>query len=233
VTEFEALEKVVIAEYGERLREPFTMIDLAQVDDMAVSLYLCQGTMAQHRHLDQDELFLVHSGTISLESEWGTAVLRPSELAVVPKGVGHRSSSLLHSLVLLFQPRLMVNRRNGDRRLFASQQDGRLEKISLVAMGRQISTPFEPVVLTHVDTYALTLTLCLGVGPWQRSERQASLILCSDGHLSFDTEEEHLPLRRGELVVVPKGVPYRLTSAGRALILGLDRHPQPGLPLSD
>jgi len=233
VTEFEALEKVVIAEYGERLREPFTMIDLAQVDDMAVSLYLCQGTMAQHRHLDQDELFLVHSGTISLESEWGTAVLRPSELAVVPKGVGHRSSSLLHSLVLLFQPRLMVNRRNGDRRLFASQPGGSLEKISLVAMGRQISIPFEPVVLTHVDTYALTLTLCLGVGPWQRSERQASLILCSDGHLSLDTEGEPLPLRRSELVVVPKGVPYRLTSAGRALILGLDRHPQPGLPLSD
>ena len=233
MTEFEALEKVVIAEYGERLREPFTMIDLAQVDDMAVSLYLCQGTMAQHRHLDQDELFLVHSGTISLESEWGTAVLRPSELAVVPKGVGHRSSSLLHSLVLLFQPRLMVNRRNGDRRLFASQPGGSLEKISLVAMGRQISIPFEPVVLTHVDTYALTLTLCLGVGPWQRSERQASLILCSDGHLSLDTDGEPLPLRRSELVVVPKGVPYRLTSAGRALILGLDRHPQPGLPLSD
>ena len=233
MTEFEALEKVVIAEYGERLREPFTMIDLAQVDDMAVSLYLCQGTMAQHRHLDQDELFLVHSGTISLESEWGTAVLRPSELAVVPKGVGHRSSSLLHSLVLLFQPRLMVNRRNGDRRLFASQPGGSLEKISLVAMGRQISIPFEPVVLTHVDTYALTLTLCLGVGPWQRSERQASLILCSDGHLSLDTEGEPLPLRRSELVVVPKGVPYRLTSAGRALILGLDRHPQPGLPLSE
>jgi len=133
--------------------------------------------------------------------------------------------------VLLFQPRLMVNRRNGDRRLFALQQGGRLEKISLVAMSRQLSVPFQPVTLTHVDTYALSLTLCLGIGPWQRSERQDSLVLCHDGHLSLDTEGEPLPLRRGEMVVVPKGVPYRLTSAGRALILGLKRHPQPGLPL--
>ena len=103
------------------------MIDLVQVDDLALSIYLCQGTMPLHRHLDQDELFLVHSGTISLESEWGTAILRPGELAVAPKGVGHRSSSLLRSLVLLLQPRLMVNRRNGDRLLFALIDMGHLE----------------------------------------------------------------------------------------------------------
>ncbi len=53
------------------------------------------------RHTDQDELFLVYSGTISLESDWGTVILRPGELAVIPKGLGHRSSALMRSHVLL------------------------------------------------------------------------------------------------------------------------------------
>ncbi|RPI53496.1 MAG: cupin domain-containing protein, partial [Chloroflexi bacterium] len=134
----QTLDKVSIIEQSGHLTEPFTMMDLVQIDDLTLSIFLCQGTLPFHRHVDQDELFLVHSGTISLESDWGTAVLRPGELSVVPKGVGHRSSSLLRSLVLLLQPRLMVNRRNGHRRLFAAKDSGRLEKLSLPAIGRQV-----------------------------------------------------------------------------------------------
>jgi homogentisate 1,2-dioxygenase len=208
------------------------MVDLAQVDDLVLSVYLCQGTMPHHRHLDQDELFLVHSGTISLESEWGTAILRPGELAVAPKGIGHRSSSLLRSLVLLLQPRLMVNRRNGDRRLFAVKGEGHLEKVSAPAVGRQIVAPFRPVVLAHVDTYALNLTLCEGDGPWWQTDRQSTLVLCYDGRLVLDTEQGVVSLRQGELAVVPKGVAYRLSSMRRTLAMGVQRHKQPGLPLA-
>jgi homogentisate 1,2-dioxygenase len=232
VTQSETLQVVSIGEYGTQLREPFTMVDLAQIDDLSVSLYLCEGTMPHHRHVDQDELFLVHSGTISLESEWGTAVLRPGELAVAPKGVGHRSSSLLRSLVLLIQPRLMVNRRNGDRRFFALRDDGRLEKVSVPAMGRQIAIPSRPVTLAHVDTFALELTLCTGAGPWLGTDKQSSLVLCHAGSLTIETEREELGLATGELAVVPKGTAYRLRSEERSLALGVQRHAQPGVDVS-
>ena len=233
MTEPEALEKVSIHEYAGELSEPFTMIDLANIDDLVLSLYLCQGTMPHHRHLDQDELFLVHSGTISLESDWGTAVLRPGELAVAPKGVGHRSSSLLRALVLLLHPRLMVNRRNGDRRLFAIQDKGRLEKVSVPAVGRQIAAAYNPVVLAHLDTYAFTLLLCEGNGPWWQNEHQASLVMCYEGRAVLDTEMGLVSLRAGELVVVPKGLAHRLSCIERTLVLGTQRHQQPGLPLKD
>lgn len=227
------LEVISIPDHGARLKEPFTMIDLASIDDLVLSVFLCQGTLPHHRHLDQDELFLVHSGTISLESEWGTAILREGELSVAPKGVGHRSSSLLHSLVLLFQPRLMVNRRNGNRRLFALREEKSLEKISIPAMGRQIVVPFRPVALADLDTYAIQLTLCQGVGPWQQMEEQDSLILCQSGELSLETNDGQWTLQSGDLTVVPKGVAYRLSSMTRSLVLGLLRHKQPGLPLPD
>lgn len=220
------LERISIPEQARRLSEPFTMIDLATIDDLALSVYLCQGTMPLHRHLDQDELFLVYSGTISLESEIGTAILRPGEFAVARKGVGHRSSSLLRSLVLLLQPRLMANRRNGDRKLYANQDEGRIEKASLVALGRQIAVPFNPVTVADVDTYAVTLTLCLGLGPWTQTDKQASLILCHDGRLEIETDRGELVLEAGELVILPKGVRHRLSSRGRAVVLGVERHPR-------
>jgi homogentisate 1,2-dioxygenase len=233
VTVPEKLETIRISEHASRLSEPFTMIDLIQVDDLVLSIYLCQGTMPLHRHLDQDELFLVYSGTISLESEWGTAILRPGELAVAPKGVGHRSSSLLRSLVLLLQPRLMVNRRNGDRRLFALKDKDRLEKVSIPAMGRQIATPFKPIVVTHLDTFALHLMICDGTGPRWRTDRQASLIFCYDGQLDLDSDLGQISLHNGELAVVPRGVSYQLSSGGRTVVVGVRRHQQPGRLLVD
>jgi homogentisate 1,2-dioxygenase len=227
------LEIISVPQQASRLSEPFTMIDLAQIDDLALSIYLCHGTLPYHRHLDQDELFLVHSGTISLETEWGTTILRAGELAVAPKGVAHRSSSLLNSLVLLFQPRLIVSRRNGDRRLFALKRDGALEKLSVPAVGRQLGALYRPVLLTHLDTFALNLMACQGTGPWWQMEHQASLVYCYDGRLVVESEFGRLSLESGELVVVPNKVSYRLSAVERTLVLSVQRHKQPGLPLTE
>ena len=202
VEQQDALEKVSFTQQAARLTEPFTMIDLVQIDDLSLSVFLCQGTMPYHRHLDQDELFLVHSGTISLESDWNTAILRPGELAVIPKGLRHRSSSLLHSLVLLFQPRLIVNRRNGDRRLFSLKDAGRLEKVSIPAMGRQIVNPHTPVTLADLDTFALNMLLCTRTGDWQRHDDQSRLLLCYDGNVVVDSDLGEESLHGGELLVI-------------------------------
>lgn len=221
------ITKINIAEQATRLAEPFTMVDLAQIDDLALSIFLCEGTMPFHRHVDQDELFLPHSGSIRLESDWGHLTLRPGDATVVPKGIGHRSSSLLRSLVLLLQPRLMISRRNGDRRLFSLKGKGALRKISVPATGRRLETLFEPLPLLHVDTFALTLTVCQGTGPWWRDDEQSSLVLCYEGQVTLDSELGRLSLQRAELSVVPCGVPYRLSSAERSLVLGIQRHQHP------
>ena len=232
VTDKTSLEKINYAQESAQLTEPFTMIDLVQIDDLALSIFLCQGPMPFHRHLDQDELFMVHTGTISLESDWGNLVLRPGELSVVSKGLSHRSSSLVRSLVLLFQPRLIVNRRNGDRHLIALKEKGRLEKVSVPAMGRQIVNPHTPVTLVHLDTFALNLLLCTGPGPWRQHKAQSSLVLCHTGEVTLDSDLGQEALHGGELVVVPKGISYRLSSSERSLVLELQRHNPPGPPLS-
>jgi homogentisate 1,2-dioxygenase len=220
--------KVSLAERAAGLDRPFAMNEVAQVDELALSVYRCEGTMPLHRHLDQDEAFLVHSGSISLESEWGSAVLRPGELSVVPKGLGHRSTSLVRSLVLLFQPRGMVNRRNGHRRVFVLPQQGRLEKVSVPAVGRQITMPFRPIALADLDVCTLTLTACRGAGLWQQNDAGASLVLCHTGHILVDVGSGEMDLNAWELTVIPSGMAYRLSSPGHALALGIERHEMMG-----
>lgn len=226
----QGLEIISFAQKGAELSEPFTMMDLTEIDDLVLSVFLCQGTMPFHRHIDQDELFLVHTGTISLESDWGAVILRPGDLAVVPKGLRHRSSALLRSHVLLLQPRLVVHRRNGHRRLFALKDERRLEKTSVPAVGHQIVSPFRQVVIAHLDTFALSLILCQGAGPWWRTDRHSSLVLCYEGPMTVDSELGQASLHSNELVIVPKGIGYRLSSAERALVLAVERHQPPGLP---
>jgi homogentisate 1,2-dioxygenase len=178
-------------------------------------------------------LFLVYSGTISLQSDWGSVILRPGDLAMVPKGLAHRSSSLLSSLVLLLQPQLMTNRRNGDRRLFALKNAQTLKKANVSAIGRGIAVPFQPVLVTDLDTYGVHVAACEGKGPWWKAERQSSLVYCHEGQLALESDRGSLSLEAGELAVVPTAVPYRLSSGRRSLMIGLQRHRVPGLPLDD
>jgi mannose-6-phosphate isomerase-like protein (cupin superfamily) len=221
--------KVSIAEQATQLAEPFTMLDLAQIDELALSIFVCQGRLPFHRHMDQDELFLPYNGTIHLETDWGNLTLREGDAAVVPKGVGHRSSSLQRSLVLLLQPRLMVTRRNGHRRLFAVKKEAVLQKVSLPALGQRQEVNFEALPVLNLDVFALTLTVCQGRGPWWQGDQQSSLVLCYEGQITLESQDNRLSVQKGELVVVPKGHSFRISSPGRSLVLGVQKHPHPEL----
>jgi mannose-6-phosphate isomerase-like protein (cupin superfamily) len=221
------IQKVNVDEQARQLKKAFTMVDLLAVDELSVSVFLCQGSLAWHKHSDHTELFLVHSGAISLESEWGNAILRPGELAAVPKGVAHRSSSLLRSLVLLFHPAMLAERRNGDRRVFVHKGAKRIEKVSLPALARQIVEPFVQIPVSSVDHYDLHLTLVLGESAWQQDRRQAALVFPVEGQLVVESDAGSIPLQAKEMVALPAGVPYRLAAAQRAVVLGVTRHPDP------
>ncbi len=227
------IQKVSVEEQGGRLKKAFTMIDLVSADELSVSVFLCQGSLAWHRHSDHEELFLVHDGAISLETEWGNAILRPGELAKVPKAVTHRSSSMLRSLVLLFHSEMLAERRNGDRQIFASKRRQRIEKVNLLAVARQIVQPFVTVPVVSVDNYDLHLTLVQGEGDWQEHRRQAALVFPLEGQLVVEVEAGDIPLRGKEIVAIPAGIPYRLASARGAAVLGVTRHPDPVIPVDD
>ena len=64
---------------------------VARVDDHLVKVARLAGDFVWHAHADEDELFLVVSGRLTIEFEDRPHVrLAPGQLAVVPRGVRHR-----------------------------------------------------------------------------------------------------------------------------------------------
>jgi len=217
------LAVVNIAREAERLKKPFQVLRLEQVDDLAIEVYLCQGVVAWHRHVDEDELFMTFSGLMTLESEWGTVTLRPWEMALVPKGIRHRSLAAWPSLVLLVRPVVLEDKKNGHRRLFGLPGEDRLRKTSLVGSLEWPGMPFRPQFLLQVEGFALRLLRCVGQGPWNEQRPGDALLMVQHGTLLLESGDQQASLVSGELVRVPKHRQYRLTTDSIATVLELVR----------
>jgi mannose-6-phosphate isomerase-like protein (cupin superfamily) len=62
---------------------------VAELDDSYVKVAKVQGTLAWHSHEDEDELFYILKGSLTIEMEDRTVVLQEGDTFVVPKGVRH------------------------------------------------------------------------------------------------------------------------------------------------
>ena len=218
------LNVVNISTVANRIGRPFTMIPVTAVGDLALSVYICQGLIDWHKHLDEDELFLVHEGVIALETERGSLTLHSEELAVVPKGVGHRSGSTLRSVALLIRPTVLTDRKNGHRRLQTLDTDQQLEKVRLVRVGQTLTAPYQAATLARVEDFDLVLVNAQDFGPNETAPGHGALWLVVRGSVGIETNEgAGARLESGELTVIPKGMGYRLHAAQPALALTMAR----------
>ncbi|MEO6138414.1 MAG: cupin domain-containing protein [Luteimonas sp.] len=76
---------------------------VAELDDSFVKVAKVQGFLAWHCHEDEDELFYILKGSLAIEMEAGTVVLREGEAFVVPKGVRHNPVAEQECLVMLIE----------------------------------------------------------------------------------------------------------------------------------
>jgi mannose-6-phosphate isomerase-like protein (cupin superfamily) len=218
-----ALDIISLATTAAKLNQPFRVVQLAAVGDLALSIFVCQGQVNWHRHLDEDELFLVHEGVVALDTERGRLTLHSEELAVVPKGVGHRSGSQLSSVVLLLRPMVLTNRRNGHRH-GAVDTDPPLEKVRLARVQATMPGPYQAMTVARVEDFDLLLLNAEGFGPPDKAPADGALWLVVRGAAGIETNQgAGVRLEAGELTVVPSGQGYRLSAAQPSLLLTLAR----------
>jgi mannose-6-phosphate isomerase-like protein (cupin superfamily) len=77
------------AQVAEALNELWSPRVVAELDDSYVKVAKVQGTLAWHSHETEDELLYILKGSLTIEMEDRTVVLREGETFVVPKGVRH------------------------------------------------------------------------------------------------------------------------------------------------
>jgi homogentisate 1,2-dioxygenase len=213
------ITKINVFEEAKALTQPFLVVDLANIDDFVARLFTSEGMVAWHKHIDQEQLFLVLDGELTLESEWGNTMLRSGEMAVIPKAVTHRCGSISRTIALTFERKFLANRQNGQRRLFALEGGGKIHPVSIRAEALELAEPSTPQELITVDDLTLYVVRYEGQGEDHVCSEGSELLLVQENTLTLSTELGTVTLERGEMTVVPKGARYRPQSSGAALAL--------------
>ncbi len=214
-----AITTVSLSELSPKLKKPFELVEVAQVDELGVYVYVAHGRLGWHRHVDEDELFLVLSGLVVMESEWGGLTLHAGELALMPKGVGHRSHSMWRSLVLLVRPKILAHSQNGHRRLYGVPGDEFIRKINLNRAGAEILPDYSLHVLEEMGAYQVLLQRGVGISPWWRQESGSRLVMAQSDRGIIEDSEGETPLAQGEIAIIPPQTHFRIHAERSCLML--------------
>ncbi len=77
---------------------------VGELNGQQVKIVKVQGEFVWHRHADEDELFLVLRGRLTIQFRDGDFLLREGEFLIVPRGVEHRPVAEEEAHVLLMEP---------------------------------------------------------------------------------------------------------------------------------
>ncbi|UCE28920.1 MAG: cupin domain-containing protein [Candidatus Bathyarchaeota archaeon] len=85
-------------------------------------------------------------------------------------------------------------------------QGDRMEKISLEELSRKIIKPWSPIDAMFVNDSAIRIAKMEGEFVWHRHDNGDEFFLVHDGEFTLHTEEQNFNLKKGECILVPKGV---------------------------
>src|SRR5881227_824944 len=97
-------EKVNLAGALDGLPGPWSPETIAAVNDHEVKVVKLDGEFHWHKHANEDELFLVVNGRLTMQLRDGDVELGPGELIVVPRGVEHCPRADEETHVVLVEP---------------------------------------------------------------------------------------------------------------------------------
>ncbi len=103
------MQKVNIAEKLSRFSEHWSPKIIAELNGQEVRLAKFKGAFDWHSHANEDEMFLVVSGSFVMEFRDTSVELTEGEMIVVPRGVEHRPVAEEECSVMLFEPAGVVN----------------------------------------------------------------------------------------------------------------------------
>lgn len=103
------MEKVSLAEKFAQFDDRWSPKLVGTVDDYDVKLVKVAGAFTWHKHDDEDEMFFVIDGRLTIQLRDRDIDLREGEFFVVPRGVEHCPRADSEARVMLFERRGVVN----------------------------------------------------------------------------------------------------------------------------
>ncbi|MEA2107587.1 MAG: cupin domain-containing protein [Bacteroidota bacterium] len=106
------MEKINVPEKLDLFDDYWNPRIVAELNGQYVKLAKFKGTFVWHTHDNEDEMFYVIRGVLTIEFRDKTIQLKEKEFMVVPRRVEHRPSAQKEVHVLLFEPKHTLNTGN-------------------------------------------------------------------------------------------------------------------------
>ena len=106
------MEKVNLAQTFGRFEEHWSPKIAGELNGQYVKLVKLKGEFVWHHHEQEDEMFLVVKGRLTLKLRDRDVVLGPGEFFIVPRGVEHLPVAEEETHVVLFEPKSTLNTGN-------------------------------------------------------------------------------------------------------------------------
>ncbi|RUM35556.1 MAG: cupin domain-containing protein [Desulfobulbus sp.] len=106
------MKKVNINKRMAAISEYWQPETVGRLNGQLVKLVKLKGEFMMHHHEHEDEMFMVHKGSLDIVFEDKTITLSESEFLVIPRGIPHKPVAAQEVEVLLFEPESTVNTGN-------------------------------------------------------------------------------------------------------------------------
>ena len=103
------------------LLEKFSLFDsywdpkiVGELNNQYIKLAKLKGEFLWHHHENEDELFMVVKGHLTIKLRDGDIELNEGEFYIIPKGIEHMPKAENEAYVLMFEPKSTVNTGSAD-----------------------------------------------------------------------------------------------------------------------
>lgn len=106
------MDKVNLAEKLSTFSQHFQPRIVGELNGQEVKLVKVKGEFVWHHHEEEDEMFLVVKGRLTIRFRDGDVHLSEGEFVIVPRGVEHCPVAEEEAHVMLFEPAATLNTGN-------------------------------------------------------------------------------------------------------------------------
>ena len=98
------MDVVSLQQAAAALTEYWSPQVVGRINDQYVKVAKVKGQLTWHKHAEEDEMFLVLDGRLTIEYEDGSVVLHPGEFHIVPRDTMHNPVCDEECLIALIEP---------------------------------------------------------------------------------------------------------------------------------
>lgn len=106
------LQKIRLHDKFMHIKNPWKPAIVGELNNQHVKIVKVKGEFPWHFHENEDELFFVIEGEMTIQTKENDFQVKKDEFIIIPRCIEHRPTAEKEALVMLFEPKTTLNTGN-------------------------------------------------------------------------------------------------------------------------